>query len=387
MFLQKLLLLHPLWSVVGASGLFYLRNHLRNHWFFKTQATIPSLYNNNETTIELLLKWQLKQGYSEHSLVSILPDSSAWVEPNGLGAVSYLEIGNTWLSAGDPFASDENLLTVASGFVNAARKANKLISFVPTTERLAKLANELDLDLLPVGISPYFDLQSWEPRGDKAKKVRSGVNQARRAGIKVELTPSHQVSEAEIAQLSSSWLETRRTVKFGWLFDLDPLRYKEHKHFFVARDEKQDMVGLLAASPIPMREGWYLEDILRHPTAPNGISDLLIVEAMTHLKKFGGKMATLGTVPIIGRENLQPLRRGKHQVLDTILTGIGNHMEGVYNFQGLYRFKSKFVPTWWETEYAMFPKGLLNPIRLGSAVTRAIAPNGLFQVIREGTWQ
>lgn len=382
MFWQKLLSSYPVWSVVGASGLFYLRNR----WALRTQNPLPITYNNNESNLELLLKWQAEQGYSEHSLVSIFPSSSTWADPNGLGAVCYLEVGNTWLSAGDPLASNENLLTVASGFVNAARKANKLIAFVPTSDRLAKFADELDLDLLPVGVSPYFDLQNWEPRGDKAKKVRSGVNQARRSGIKVEPTPSHQVSEAEIAQLSSSWLDTRRTVKFGWLFELDPLRYKECKRFFVARNEKDEMVGLLAASPMPARDGWYLEDILRHPTAPNGTSDLLIVEAIASLKKAGSKLATLGTVPIIGRETLQPSRRGNHLVLDTMLNAIGNHMEGVYNFQGLHRFKSKFVPTWWETEYAMFPKGLLTPIRLGSAVTRAIVPGGILQALWEGSW-
>src|SRR5205814_5432521 len=110
--------------------------------------------------------------------------------------------------------------------------------------------------------------------------------------------------------LCTAWLKTRRTVKFGWVFTLDPLRFSERKRFFVARKACGEMIGLLAASPIPARNGWYLEDVLRHPDAPNGTSDLLIVEGMAALRRAGSQMATLGTVLAAHLELGEPQQRG-----------------------------------------------------------------------------
>jgi len=333
-----------------------------------------------------LSDWQARCGYNPHALVSILPESRAWVDPLGRGVVCYLTKGNTWLAAGDPFAKDADLVAVARGFIEAANNAGKLISFVPATVRFAALASKLGLDAVPFGVAPYFDLQTWGPRGDKAKKVRAGVNQSRRAGVKVEAISGDLLSEAEVKRLCDSWLETRRTIQFGWLFALDPLRFRERKRFFIARNSNNEMIGLLAASPIPMRNGWYLEDILRHPYAPTGTSDLLIVEAMSDLARSGSSIATLGTVTFAGLDLGRHLSRGNHLLLDNVMEGIADHMEAIYNFQGLRRFKTKFAPTWWEPEYALFPPGLTHPMRIGIAAARAIAPAGIFRAIWNGSW-
>src|SRR5437879_7714522 len=52
-----------------------------------------------------------------------------------------------------------------------------------------------------------------------------------------------------------------------------------------------------------------------------------------------------------------------------------------YNFEGLRRFKSKFVPTWWESEYALAQHGVAIPPRVGHAIVRALVPGGLTQLL------
>ena len=377
---RSMLFSYPFWSLFGVTGAVYLRNRLL------ARLRPVAVSTEDIDTEELLLKWQAEFGYNAHGLVSIQPESLAWRDPRGRGGVAYLSIGRTWLAAGDPFARPEDLFTVTAGFLDAARRADRLPVFVPTTARLASLAAKLGLDVVPVGIGPYFDLQNWAPRGDRAKKVRAGVNQARRAGVRVEYANGTEISKAEVDELCRQWLSTRRTVEFRWLFALDPLRFKERKRFFIARDTDNRMIGLLAASPIPLRGGWYLEDVLRYPNAPNGTSDLLIVEAMSALYRSGARLATLGTVPIINLESGHALSRGNHLLLNSVLSGISNNMEGIYNFKGLCRFKMKFVPSWCESEYALFPPGLTHSLRVGTAVARAIAPTGVLQALLRGSW-
>ena len=54
---------------------------------------------------------------------------------------------------------------------------------------------------------------------------------------------------------------------------------------------------------------------------------------------------------------------------------------GFYNFEGLRRFKGKFVPSWWESEYALVQRGVAMPPRVGHAVVRALVPGGLTQLL------
>jgi len=333
---------------------------------------------------DCLLEWHERWGYNPHGLVSILPDARTWTDPRGRGVISYFSVGSTWL-ASDPFAAEGDILDVAHAFMTDARREGKLVSFVPATKRFAVHAADLGMDAEPIGASPYFDLQTWAPRGDRAKKVRAAVNQSRRSGVFVEEMCGKDISRTEVTQLCSKWLKTRRSVKFGWVFTLDPLRFSERKRFFVARDVSARMVGLLAASPIPARNGWYLEDVLRHPSAPNGTSDLLIIEAMASLARAGSHTATLGTVLAAYLELGAPLRRGNHVLARKIFRTLGSHAELVYNFSGLRRFKAKFAPSWWEPEFVMFPPGITIPARVAAAAARAVASAGIWSALWKGS--
>jgi len=233
----------------------------------------------------------------------------------------------------------------------------------------------LGLRALKIGAAPYFDLATWAPRGDRAKKARAGVNQARRVGVTV--TGVVDVNERlirETACLCKSWLTTRRSaVRFGWLFSVDLFQHKELKRYFTARDSSGRLVGFLAASPLPARDGWYLEDILRRRDAPNGTTDLLVVEALESFKRDGAKLATLGTAPMAteGDQDV-PIC----PILSKLVRFVAGCFSIFYNFEGVRRFKSKFEPSWWESEYILLSQNVTAPPRILSAFIHAIVPTG-----------
>ena len=247
-----------------------------------------------------LLRLQSLYGYNPHSLVSIAPGALLWSTPDIDGAIIYGEFGRVWLAAGDPLASLEEMSELARRFAAHAKRKNRVVAFVPTSAEFARLVTPDDFTAVKVGASPYFDLKTWNPRGDSAKKLRAAVNQARRAGITVE-SLGDAVTESlkrETAELCLRWLGSRRSATtFGWLVALDPFLHSQYKKYFAARVNGK-LVGFLAASPIPARAAWYLEDVLRQPDAPQGTSTLLVVEALAQLKAEGVSLATLGTSPL-----------------------------------------------------------------------------------------
>ena len=328
-----------------------------------------------------LLRLQTLYGYNEHSLVSIAPGAKLWSVPELDGAIIYGEFGHVWLAAGDPLAHEAEACELARRFVVAARRRRKVAAFVPTSARFAAQAAEAGLIAVKVGAAPYFDLKSWQPRGDRAKKMRGGVNQAQRAGITVTVvdTVTDELRE-ETVKLCQRWLRTRRAVtSFGWLLALDPFRHAAHKRFFTARAQTGRLVGLLAASAIPARHGWYLEDVLRVPDAPAGTADLLVVTALRQFQTEGAQLATLGTSPLAtdGVDDFS----GEHKQIERALQMTAARLGAFYNFAGLRRFKAKFVPTRWESEYVLVPRGMTIPPRVAYAFIRAIAPGGIMRLL------
>ncbi len=363
-----------LFASVGASQ-FYLRwrNAQPKNWL-----TIFSPDDDAE-----IRRMQLLYGYSEHSLIGISGDKKVWMGRKKTGAVCYKERGKVWLVAGEPLASEENLSNVTREFLQTAKTKKKIVAFLPATERFALAAVSENLKTVKVGASPYFDLRNWNPRGNKAKNLRSGLNQAQRAGISVrQIENVDEKFRREFDELGESWLKSRRAgVKFGWLFNLAPFENAEAKRFFAARREDGTLVGILAASPIPARDGWYLEDVVRAPDAPNGTADLLVFETLKKLAEQGATTATLGTVPLCekGADNAST---SGNILVKRLLKSSRKNLNSVYNFEGLQCFKSKFVPSWWESEYVLAPKGFFASLLVLRALFYAVIPRGLCGIIK-----
>ncbi len=369
---------YNLW-LLAAGGAGYGARYMTQRW---RVARLPHTFG--EDPLDELLSLQETYGYNAHSLVSVAPGARMWRDSGGMnGAIIYSEFGRVWLATGDPLTSVDEMGEFACRFIEAARKQKRVAAFVPASARFARgCAAQCNLSGVKVGAAPYFDLQTWRPRGDRAKKLRAGINQARRAGVSVEALHSinPQIVE-ETAMLCRRWLGTRRTATtLGWLFALDPFRHGERKKFFAARDAEGNLVGFLAASPIPAREGWYLEDVLRQPNAPNGTADLLVSEALLQLGASGAKLATLGTSPL-AMDGGDDIPKGDHAVVESALRLTSKRLGMFYNFEGLRRFKAKFAPTWWESEYVLVPRGASVPPRVAHAIVRAIAPGGISRLL------
>jgi phosphatidylglycerol lysyltransferase len=369
--------IRQLWWLAAGSGASYTARYMKTRIGFalaeRRRRRLP------DPTGELL-RLQMLYGYNAHSLVSIAPGAEMWSTPDIDGAIIYGEFGRVWLAAGDPLAPPDEAAELARQFAAYAKKRNRVLAFVPASAQFARAVAPSDFSAVKVGAAPYFDLPNWNPRGDGAKKLRAGVNQARRSGVEFEVaTDLTEVFKSETARLCMQWLGSRpAATTFGWLVALDPFVHAEYKKYFAARVSGK-LVGFLAASSIPARKGWYLEDVISEPNAPQGTGTLLVFEALKHLQAEGAVLATLGTAPLAtDGSNDIPI---EHRVAARTLDMASRRLGGFYNFEGLRRFKGKFVPSWWESEYALAQRGVAMPPRVGHAIIRALVPGGLSQLL------
>jgi lysylphosphatidylglycerol synthetase-like protein (DUF2156 family) len=109
------------------------------------------------------------------------------------------------------------------------------------------------------------------------------------------------------------------------------------------------------------------------------MATLLVAETLRRLKDEGAILATLGTAPLAadGANDVSTENRRVARALEMASSKLG----GFYNFAGLRQFKGRFVPSWWESEYALHQRGVAIPPRVGHAIVRALVPGGVAQLL------
>jgi phosphatidylglycerol lysyltransferase len=115
--------------------------------------------------------------------------------------------------------------------------------------------------------------------------------------------------------------------------------------------------------PVYARGGWFIDDLIRAPTAPNGTMELLIDAAMNDAAASGSDYMTLGLSPLAGEvaPSLSLARR---------------YATPLYDFVGLRAFKAKLRPERWTPIHLSYPAG---QTALGAVYQslRAFAQRGL----------
>ena len=329
-----------------------------------------------------LYSYHREYGYSPHSLIAISENASGWEAKRAHGAVSYLEVGKTWLAA-EPLTAERDLTAVAAEFLEYADRRNCYPVFIPVTDRFARAGVGIGLDCIALGKSPYFNLSTWKCEGRRLYTVRKELKKAARAGVVVSMVRGEDLPRSEARELEKAWINTRPTSGLSWIFAAGTFSFPEYQRHFLARNAGGELVGLLSAAPLPARHGFYFKDLHRHPRAPKGTADLLMVEAMNHLCGEGCELATPGTVPLLDIGHPEALGNGDFSLLLRLFRFISRRGESLYRFSGLHTFKARFAPTWWEYEYALAPRARLAGLRVGIATARATMPDGVLRTLRK----
>ncbi len=127
------------------------------------------------------------------------------------GLVAYADTGSAWVAAGEPITAPEHAVTVARGFVDAARRAGRRVSFFATEGILA--ASPL-FQRIQLGEQPMWDPRVWAEHVRTHKSLREQLRRARAKGVRVRrVTPDDIDAQPSLrAQLDAvvrHWLATR----------------------------------------------------------------------------------------------------------------------------------------------------------------------------------
>lgn len=262
------------------------------------------------------------------------------------GCVAYVDTGAAWVVAGAPIAPATELGKVLAAFLREARRARKRCCLFGTEQRLLDAAGD-SLQSLRIGEQPIWDPRGWEQILSRRASLREQLRRARAKGVRVREVTAEELQRGPlrtaITQLTERWLSSRSLAPMDFLVRLELFDFAEHRRCFVAETGPR-LIGVAGVVPVPAREGWFVEDLLRDPAAPNGTAELLVDHAMRWAGAQGSRWLTLGLSPLSG--DVAPLLRAARH---------GGRL--LYDFDGLRSYRAKLEPGQWLPLYLSYPTG------------------------------
>lgn len=345
-------------------------------------------------------------GWNSTSFQSLEPFFEYWFDPSGVGVVAYYRAWGTWVVAGAPICPLDHITECAMSFVAAAKEAGYRVCFFGTAARFTQQFRS-QASHVKIGEQPCWNPERWSGDSKRMKLIGSQRRRAERKGVHVvQVSPqlmaapdSRERQQAE--QVITKWQRAQTMATMSYLVHLDAFSFASERRYFLAEQTtasgETQAVGFLSLVPIYARDGFFLEDLIRIPSAPNGTTEALIDAAMQAISREGKAYATLG---------LSPLRNIHHSryvqpYWARLIFGVSRRLfDPVYRFRGLEAFKAKLRPEEWEEIYVTgIPRFNLNmlvavlmafvrshPTRFAlDTLFRLVGSN--LQAVRDVTWQ
>jgi len=279
------------------------------------------------------------------------PGMRLWFAADGEAVVGYVTAHNYRVVAGAPVCAPERLAEIADEFSADTRRTRHRLCYFGAQERMTDLLIPRGAgSALLLGAQPVWDPRNWHSILAGKASLRAQLARARNKGVTARpLRHGIETRRPALQRCLDEWLETRGLPPMHFLVEWNILPRLLDRRLFLA-ERGGETIGFLIASPVPARNGWLIEQIIRGRAAPNGTTELLLDTAICNLAEEGAGYVTLGLSPLskaVPQEPVPPWR------LRLLLAWVRLHGKRFYRFEGLEHFKSKFLPETWEPIYAV----------------------------------
>lgn len=305
----------------------------------------------------------LRYGWNTTSYQILNPGISHWFSAANDAVLGYVEYHGVRIVAGAPICLQDRLANVTAEFERDSAASGLSVCYFCAESRLEMIfRNSTSHSMALLGAQPAWHPQSWPHIFEHHASLKAQLNRARNKNVTVSEWPAELASrEPQLLSCLREWLGTHRFPTLHFLVEPMTLERLYDRRIFVA-ERQNKVIGFVVASPVPRRNGWLIEQIIRGRGAVNGTSELMIDTAVNALAASGSEFVTMGLSPLSRRAVVEwdsnPLW------LRVLLGWVRAHGRRFYNFDGLDAFKTKFHPQQWEPIFAIANQSHFSPLTL-----------------------
>lgn len=302
-------------------------------------------------------------------------DKALLFHPDGQAFLMYARRGRSLVALFDPIGPPAARAELIWQFRDLCDRHHARPVFYQV--RAENLPGYIDIGLtaLKLGEEALVDLHTFDlaSNGKEMKALRYTWNRGQRDGLSLELHAPGAAPLDALQGISAAWLAGKQVREKGFSLGRFSPEYLAHFRIAVVRFEGR-AVAFTNLLECQTRAVASLDLMRVLPDAPKSTMEFLMLGLIQQFQGEGYARFSLGMVPLAGLQTRKgaplPLRLGAL---------VFDRGESFYNFQGLRRFKDKFLPQW-EPRYLAVPAGLDPWVAL--ADTAALIAGGLGGLVR-----
>ena len=284
--------------------------------------------------------------------LALLGDKTLLFNKERTAFIMYQPSGHSWVAMGDPVGPPEASEPLAWEFLENCDVMAVSPVFYQVKPQNLPLYIDLGLNLSKLGEEARVPLDTFSLEGAARADLRQAHRRAGRDGAECQIVARTEVGAIlpELRAVSDAWLAEKNTAEKRFSLGFFDERYLMNFDCGVVRRG-----GAVVAFANLWRGGVreLSVDLMRYSgDAPKGVIDYLLVECMLWGKAQGYQWFNLGMAPLSGLEE-HALAPAWHK-LGRMVQRYG---ETFYPFEGLRKYKEKFLPVW-SPRYLAAPDGL-----------------------------
>ena len=307
--------------------------------------------------------------------LALLGDKNLLFNAQRTAFIMYQVSGHSWVAMGDPVGSAEGCEALAWEFLENCDVMAVSPVFYQVKPQNLPLYIDLGLNLSKLGEEARVALDSFSLEGAARADLRQAHRRAVRDGAQFEVVPRADIAAIlpQLRVVSDTWLAAKNAAEKR--FSLGYFAEDYLKNFDCGVVRRGGSVVAFAN----LWRGAHSElsvDLMRYSDgAPKGVIDYLLTECMLWGRTQGFQWFNLGMAPLSGLEE-HALAPTWHK-LGRLVQRYG---EVFYHFEGLRRYKEKFLPVW-RPRYLAAPDGLATAGALLDVT--ALISGGVGKVLRK----
>ncbi len=295
----------------------------------------------------------IENAHDASANLALLGDKNLLFNPDRTAFIMYQASGSSWVSMGDPVGPTALYEPLVWTFIENCDGMAVEPVFYQITPNNLPLYIDLGLTLSKLGEEARVPLDKFSLEGAARADLRHPHRRAQKDGAVFEVVPRTEVGALmpQLRAVSNAWLGAKNTAEKRFSLGYFDESYLAHFDIAVVR-----RAGAIVAFANILRAGADTElsvDLMRYnEAAPKGVIDFLLVECMLWGRAQHYQWFSLGMAPLSGLEE-HALAPAWHK-LGRMVQRYG---ETFYPFEGLRKFKEKFLPVW-RPRYLAAPGGL-----------------------------
>jgi phosphatidylglycerol lysyltransferase len=284
----------------------------------------------------------IANGHDSNANLALLGDKNLMFNEDRTAFIMYRASGSSWVAMGDPVGPPLLCEALAWDFLERCDGMAVSPVFYQVAPDNLSLYIDLGMTLTKLGEEARIPLRSFSLDGASRADLRQTHRRALRDGVEFNVVPRSDVPSilAELRAVSDVWLAEKQAGEKRFSMGYFNERYLSCFDCGVVR-----RAGVIVAFANIWRAGVDTElsvDLMRYSdAAPKGVMDFLLVECMLWGKSQKYQWFNLGMAPLSGLE--------EHALAPTwhkLGRMVQRYGETFYHFEGLRKFKEKFLPVW-----------------------------------------